>query len=329
MISHSSDTPLAFLLGAGFSVDASSEVGSLATARYPLVSDLTQKCFGHAELPTGKSIEDLFQEAIDVRDKAPLDTLYELIMEADYYLTPHLSPGGARENNVYLRMLQDFRSAPLLTFNYDSLIEILLLQLGHWRPENGYGVQVHAEPATLINPEIVPEHSLRSVLHLHGSLCVYASSFSIQKHPERRFDMLRPKVEPDFIFDPDSLALCFVPFERVLPGLSFQYPPERVIAPVPNKADGLRGKFIRRIHQRAVETIQSARTIVSIGYSFNPYDHVSYLHLLKAARGARLILVVPEAHELVSRLSIEHPEIEWVAVPMTFREWVMRGYEGV
>jgi hypothetical protein len=226
-------------------------------------------------------------------------------------------------------MLQDFQSAPLLTFNYDSLVEILLLQLGHWRPEDGYGVEVHAELAALINPEILPEHSLRPVLHLHGSLCVYASSFSIQKHPERRFDMLRPKVEPDFIFDPDSLALCFVPFERVLPGLSFQYPPEHVIAPVPNKTDGLRGEFIRRIHQRAVEIILSTRTIVSIGYSFNPYDHASYLHLLEAARGVRIILVVPEAQKLASRLSIEHPGIEWVAVPMSFREWVMRGYEGV
>jgi hypothetical protein len=71
MIVHSSDTPLAFPLGAGFSVDASSEAGSLATARYPLVSDLTKACIGHAELSTGKSIEDLFQEAIDARDKAP------------------------------------------------------------------------------------------------------------------------------------------------------------------------------------------------------------------------------------------------------------------
>ncbi len=179
MMVHKPASSLAFLLGAGFSVDASSEVGSLAAVHYPLVSDLAKACFGLDAPPAGRSIEELFQEAIDARNTAPLDRLYDLIMEADYYLTPHLSPGGSQENNVYLRMLQDFTSAPILTFNYDSLVEILLLKLGHWRPEDGYGIPVLAEP---VSPLVtLPKSSLRPVLHLHASLCVYPSSFSILK----------------------------------------------------------------------------------------------------------------------------------------------------
>jgi len=56
--------------------------------------------------------------------------------------------------------------------------------------------------------------------------------------------MLRFNKEPDFIFDPDKLGHCFFPFERVPPSLGFKYVEERVIAPVPNKAKGLKGEFI-------------------------------------------------------------------------------------
>lgn len=128
---HRPESSIAFLIGAGFNVDSGFEVGSIATQRYPLVSALTKTCFGLKELQPGKSIEVLFQEAIDAKDRAPLKKLYDMIMEADYYLTPHLSPGGSQQNNAYLRMLRDFSSAPILTFHYDSLVEILLLKLGH------------------------------------------------------------------------------------------------------------------------------------------------------------------------------------------------------
>ena len=87
---HRPESSIAFLLGAGFSVDAGLEVSSLATPRYPLVSALAKACFGLDELPPGKSIEELFQAAIDAKERAPLEKLYDLIMEADYYLTPYL-----------------------------------------------------------------------------------------------------------------------------------------------------------------------------------------------------------------------------------------------
>jgi len=141
--------------------------------------------------------------------------------------------------------------------------------------------------------------------------------------------MLQQKSEPDFIFDPDAITNCFIPFQRILPGLNFRHSPERVIAPVPSKTDGLLGEFVSRIHKRAVEIFKSTRAIVAIGYSFNPHDRDSYVHLLEAASGAKIILVVPEAHRLVSRLGNEYPGVEWQPVSMTFREWSTRGYEGI
>lgn len=230
-------------------------------------------------------------------------------------------------------MLQDFASAPILTFNYDSLVEMLLLKLGQWRPEDGYGVRVEAEiPSTLVPerlPWTLPSQSIRPVLHLHGSLCIYVSQTRIQKRPGQPFNMLIRKPEPDFIFDPESLGGCFIPFHGPPPDYSFRYPSERVVAPVPDKAEGLLGEFVKHVYMRAVEIVRTTQTIVSIGYSFNPYDQGSYNPLLQAARGARVILVVPEAQDLAARLTQQHPEIEWTAVPLTFRDWVLRHYEGL
>ena len=135
-------TPV-FLLGAGFNADVSIEISSIEH-RYPLTADLAKKCFGICSLPENKSIEDLFYEAVLQNNFTPIKTLYELLMEADYYLTPLLKYGDDKENNVYLTFLRNFKSASVLTFNYDSLVEILLFSLNCWRPNDGYGIPVHA-----------------------------------------------------------------------------------------------------------------------------------------------------------------------------------------
>jgi hypothetical protein len=59
---HKPESSLAFLLGAGFSVDASSEVGSFATVHYPLVSDLANACFGLDALQPGSQSRNSFKK---------------------------------------------------------------------------------------------------------------------------------------------------------------------------------------------------------------------------------------------------------------------------
>ncbi len=86
--------------------------------------------------------------------------------------------------------------------------------------------------------------------------------------------------EANFLFDPDKLELRFSPFERILPGVTYTVPPKRVIAPIPNKADELKGEFIRAVYGKAVEFLTKASQIIVIGYSFNPNDDLSYGQLL-------------------------------------------------
>lgn len=327
------DNSVVFLLGAGFNVDAASEAGNpMAPGHavgYPLVSELGDVCFGLDALPPDKSIEDIFQESIDRGEHRPLDILYDILMEADYYIASRLRRDGAYADNTYLSFFRDFTKTALITFNYDSLPEILLLGERSWRPEDGYGVPVQAELRSVREESLVADCSLRPVLHLHGSLCIYPATFCIDSRPGSKFDMLKFKDVPDFLFDPDALGHCFHPFERVAPNITYTHVADRVIAPVPNKAEGLKSAFIEVVYRQAVNLFRGASQIVAIGYSFNPNDRASYARLLPAAAGRRILVVAPDAGSLVKRLRHDYTRIQWEGEPLSFKEWVRTGYPGV
>lgn len=320
-----------FLLGAGFSVDAASAAGNprLGDRRvsYPLVSDLIKPCFGLESIPPGQAIEQLFQASIDSGDREPVKRLYDLVMEADYYIAQCLRPDGSHPDNIYARFLTDFPTAPLLTFNYDSLPEIVLLGMRQWRPEDGYGVPVQTGLLG-VDPSSIAECSRRCVLHLHGSLCVYPETSYIEERPGRAFDMLRPRSQPVYLFDPDSLGHCFFPFERISPGGSYRHVAERAIAPIPDKAKGLTGALIGIAYERAQALLRRADSLVVIGYSFNPHDFGSYDPLLAGRDDLNVVLVGPNAERLVPRMREAYPSLQWRYVPYLFRDWVRQGYPG-
>jgi len=335
MANDSTNNRVVFLLGAGFNCDATSEAcqnkafPSGQQPRYPLVSDLLDVCFGLDVVPSGKSVEDLFQDNIKNRDRKPLEKFYKLLMEADYYITPHLRRGGNHTDNIYMNFLSDFPSSPLLTFNYDSLPEILLLSNSSWTPFDGYGVQMQAHTRKLRLGPQPAEVSSRPVLHLHGSLCVYASTFYISKQPGGGPDLLQVDKPPEFVFDPDAIGNLFFPFERIPPGVTYTHFWDRVISPVPNKAEGLNGEFIKAVYDRAIRILSETDQIISIGYSFNKYDIASYRPLLTSFSNKNVLIIAPDAESSITRLSEEYLNIEWSAKNMTFKEWVNNGYPGI
>jgi len=323
-----------FLFGAGFNVDAASEAGSPnvsssgAKAHYPMIGELLEPCFGIAALPPGKSIEDMFQESIDKNNPIPFDTLCDKLMEADYYITPRIKQSGSHGKNVYTKFLEDFPESPLLTYNYDSLLEILLLANRTWCPIDGYGVPVNVTQRTIRQGEQPVKKSLRPVLHLHGSLCVYAVTFYIEESQGTGPNMLGFDRDPQFIFNPEEIGSCFFPYKKTPPGLGYEYSPARVIAPIPNKVERLKGAFIKAVYKRALIEITKANQIVVIGYSFNPHDRSSFEVLLRSCDGKKVLLVSPDAIELAERLNSEYPYIEWRAEPKSFKDWVLDDYPG-
>jgi hypothetical protein len=141
-------------------------------------------------------------------------------------------------------------------------------------------------------------------------------------------DLIEMRDNPIFLFDPDLITDCFFPFVRH-PTTGFRFIWERVIAPIPDKAEGLNDVFIQHVYNQAIRILADAEVVLVIGYSFNLYDRDSYHRLLEATRALRIVLVVPEADILQARLRNEYPNINWYSVPLTFKEWVRRGYPGI
>jgi len=116
-----------FLIGAGFNIDAGMHKFSNGNVcRYPLVNDVARLCFNLAtsDIPKGRSIEDLFADAQDTHNSGPMNCLAESLMDADHYLAGVLSQ--SIDSTYYSDFFDRFALSHFLTFNYDSLIEIML-----------------------------------------------------------------------------------------------------------------------------------------------------------------------------------------------------------
>jgi hypothetical protein len=322
------ESPL-FLVGAGFNADASAEAGPVGVpSTYPMVNDLAGISFGLANVPAGRSIEDLFAEAIAAREQAPVDRLSETLMQADFFIGGRLKDPAITSS--YRRFVEQFPRSHFLTFNYDSLLEIILFKLGRWRPEDGYGVPVHAERHPTAAGR--PRRSQNLVLHLHGSLCVYTSKFQVHWASSRRSHLgtIQRREKPLFAFDADSIGGLFPGYKRVLLPDGYHRLEERIVAPVPSKAVGRRQDFIGNVYDHAKRLLCDCQRAVAIGYSFNPHDHDSFHPLLQALAmnpKASLLLVSPSASKIEGQLAAQYPGLQVKACQATFREWVASGFD--
>lgn len=329
-----------FLLGAGFNADAKAEVGpvwgqSIYVGRheiacsYPLVGDLAHLCFGLAGPPGNESIEELFQRAWESRDFEPIQRLTHALMKADYFLAEGLIPMFGATPNSYSTFFARFAGSSFLTFNYDSLPELFLLRQDRWYPHDGYGVPVDAE--VMPGHEHLRECSSGSlVLHLHGSLCLYTSTSTFVQAPREQIAWHTQRERPQYLFDPHSIATLFSPFKQAPMVLGYHPPERRIVAPVPDKAEGLRKEFITAVYARATELVAASDApVIAIGYSFDEHDRASYHPILSAVAkkaAARVVLVLPEAQVLKRRMQSEYPGISWSAEARTFTAWANAGF---
>jgi hypothetical protein len=317
-----------FLIGAGFNIDA----GSYRTLygrdfKYPLMGDVARVCFDiePSMIPHGKSIEDLFADAENRGDNLPMKCLSDVLMDADHYLAGGLA--GASTPNCYSDFLSRFAGSNFLTFNYDSLLEILLFQRKEWFPDDGYGVNVQTE-VTFGNSLSVDRRSASKVFHLHGSLLLNFTEFDLEDDPSDGMALLNVSAPTRFMFDPDCLTNDFSPYARFHPGLYYMKTHRRVIAPVPNKGSLLVQKFSQAIYEKACSLIGDSDKLVSIGYSFNDHDRASFdplLHVLSETLNRRLIIISPDACESAKRITKLHPHLEVRAINKTFKEWLSAG----
>ncbi|MBN1696704.1 MAG: SIR2 family protein [Spirochaetales bacterium] len=313
-----------FLIGAGFNVDTALW-NPQKKHSYPLVSDLLRICFNKKELPEGKSIEDLFQESIANNETGKLEILYDRIMEADYYIGGYFTnPYNDHSNKPYHMFLENFRDSHFLTFNYDSLLEMMLFMQKRWKPDDGFGIGVITDQKYLVKPIELPEKTSNLVLHLHGTLCVYQIEFYLEKDEKNKIEWIKHPEKPRYAFDPDSITDRFFPYRNLSQGPAYIHPRERVIAPVPDKAKDRDKEFIRSIEDKAISLIEKCNTLVAIGYSFSEHDFSSYQKLLNSF-DKTLIIITPDADTIKTKLQ-KHFNFNIITLNYTFAEWASHGF---
>jgi hypothetical protein len=329
-----------FVLGAGFGADAGAIVGPIEaqsiyigkyhfSCDYPLVRDLPAICFP-AETPAVPvaEVERRIGEALASGDSHPIERLCDAFRKADYYLAPPLV-GWPKEANPYDQFFADFPASSFATYNYDAFVEFALFHAGRWFPHDGFGVKVATDLGFTAEPYEIRD-STCLVLHLHGTYMVYSYEHTFGAPDTHSVRWMELYDSPRFAFDPHSLGHGFYPFERFMAGLA--YNPnvlDRIVAPIPDKATGLKAAFIREVAQRANAIITEQGSLVAIGYAFAANDSASHSELLEALSAAnepRLVVVSPEASAIVERLQPRYSKIQWVAVNLGFAEWVRAGY---
>ncbi len=316
-----------FIIGAGFNADARRCINTInEIVSYPLVSDLAKNCFNMATIKRGTSIEVLFQNAIDNRDSAPLENLCRSLMKSDYYLSDQVAD-GYQETQFYIEFLQAFPDSNFISFNYDAFLEILLLRSKEWRPDDGFGIPVRVEQSTSPMNHGIPGKSRRFVVHLHGSLYVYTQEYQFSPPDQSGTRWMKSLQDPLFLFDPDSVAHRFYPFQRVLPKLHYVHVHDRIIAPVPNKSSALKNVFVEKSFENAIEFLTSAELVMAIGYRFNPADEASYVKLLSTLKEQRktLYVVAPDAREITTHLTTRF-QIDCEPLQCTFSDWARTGF---
>jgi hypothetical protein len=229
-----------------------------------------QRMLNHENPEIVLSLLDLYEEALGSSDLttkstyvAARDGLLSCLRE--YFEMRHAADCEDSEQRSYLKQklgeLQD--GDVVVTFNWDTIVERTLLEMGRWSPINGYGFAKklkvgtsHFEPLKPLPRNVVQTKIL--VLKPHG----WYSSFS-DSHQTLYFDYwyflhyFPFPTETLHAFDPDSPEYG---------------PPERPVIAYPSFLKKLRGPEMQQIWYRAGRALSRAHEVDIWGYSLPESD---------------------------------------------------------
>ena len=180
----------------------------------------------------------------------------------------------------------------IITFNYDSALERILLQQGKWSPRDGYGFELVFQTSDTDQTPVELEKSAISVLHLHGAVGWYARPrVKLGYQLPRGGGWLPPEARTPAPLDTpvslDSEFLGDLGVGAVDACLPAPPPPDqRQILVHPSffkdfelESHGGRTPFIR-LWKKAAEFLRKAEQVFLIGYSLPAADSAALTLLL-------------------------------------------------
>jgi hypothetical protein len=208
---------------------------------------------------------------------------------------------GWSDLQLFAKKLQ--KGDVVITFNYDSCVERVLVSDGKWSPKNGYGFQVEFIGKSPPESEII-------ILHLHGATGWYASPIF-----EKDRDI---SLDPVFL---SNLGLDYL--DSTLTELSNEA--EIIIYPTYMKTYELGGRSdnaLVNLWRLAGKALREANKISIVGYSLPQADSAARA-LLATNCDPNIIEIVNRDVSTIQRLSellrgrtITRP------TPLSFGEWV-------
>ena len=207
----------------------------------------------------------------------------------------------------------------VVTFNFDSCLERVLLEQGDWSPQDGYGFtrEFRRSPTDASPVSFCP--SRVKVLHLHGSVG-WCRDRTTSPDGKGYFDVdwddaiwLGPELFQGFGIDA-------VDAPRSVPSGTLRESMDLIIYPsfVKNYA---RGRVFADLWRQAADALKAAEGVTVIGYSLPGADVAAWTLLKTTCDGARVQIVnsCSDANERLRRMLGAAP-----GPPLSFADWLAK-----
>lgn len=214
----------------------------------------------------------------------------------------------------------------LITFNYDALLERVLLQQDKWFPSDGYGFQVPLQATGGDQLPINKESSAVTVLKLHGSIGWHAKGRSRAEDdsgsdigPDESLDV---EHEAPIVLDPIFLHYLGLTardsrYERYLG-------PNRQVLIHPTFLKNYESAAFAALWRRAAEALRNAAEVAVVGYSL-PAEDSAALTLLQTNCDPGRVTIVNNSATDCQRLRQLLAGASGPTQCLSFEKWLEEG----
>jgi len=220
----------------------------------------------------------------------------------------------------------------VITFNYDSTVERVFLELGKWTFSDGYGTDLVFQQDNYDTTPVTFPPSKVKILHLHGAVGWYAKpvfspTFDLSVEGGgaiAREALSAAPLETEIALDP--LLLQGLGIYNVDASLPRRPPDEYQIMLHPSflkeyGGENRRSRIFTRLWRTALDALRNADEVTVIGYSLPPADSAAWTLLHTGCERGRTVVVNPSKADLMNRYS-NLLKLSAFAQPMDLGAWL-------
>ena len=219
----------------------------------------------------------------------------------------------------------------VITFNYDSTVERVLLEQGKWSPKDGYGTDLVFQRDRHDSTRVELDPSPVKVLHLQGAIGWYKKPpFAPGFEPDDKGGAVAREALPAAPLDTeislDPLLLRGFDISAVDASMPTPPPDEYQILLHPSflkdyASSDNGNEIFRRMWKLASESLRAAERLAIVGYSLPAADTAAWALLLTSCDGAKTDIVNPDRAVMARYRRMLHAPPLFES-PRNFQDWV-------